>query len=57
MGRLLSNIMAVQAGKPPLDFEYLVENKKGYIAAIHAGHAGDYQPMQQVFSQVLRLTE
>lgn len=57
LGRLLLNIMALQAGKPPLDFEYLVENKTEYIAAIHAGHAGNYEPMRQVFSQILRLTQ
>ena len=57
LGRLLSIIMAVQAGKPPLDFAYLVENKEDYIKAIHAGHAGNYEPMKCVFEQVLQMSE
>jgi hypothetical protein len=49
--------MALQADKPPLNFEHLVENKSDYIAAIHAGHAGDYEPMKTVFSSILKMTE
>lgn len=56
LGRLLATVMALQANKPPLNFEHLVTNKKDYIAAIHAGHAGDYRPMQLIFSEVLRMT-
>ena len=54
LGRLLAIIMALQADKPPLDFEYLVEHKNDYIAAIHAGYAGNYEPMTKVFYQILR---
>lgn len=54
LGRLLATIMALQANKPPLNFEYLVENKNDYIAAIHAG---DYEPMKAIFSSILKMTE
>ena len=57
LGRMLSNVMAVQANMPPLNFEYLVNNKKEYIAAIHAGHIRDYKPMQQVFREILALSK
>jgi cell filamentation protein len=56
LGRLLAMIMALQAGMPPLDFEYIVGNKGDYIRAIHAGHAGDYEPIKFIFSRVLDLT-
>ena len=38
---------------PMLDFEPIERNKYRYIEAIHAGHAGDYEPMKLVFSEVL----
>ena len=57
LGRLLATVMALQADKPPLNFEYLVGNKSDYVAAIHAGHAGDYGPMKTVFSLILKMTE
>jgi len=36
-----------------LDFEPIEKNKDRYIEAIHAGHAGDYEPMKLAFSEVL----
>ena len=53
LGRLLCTVMALQADMPVLDFELLEENKERYIAAIHAGHGGDYEPMKVILSQVL----
>jgi cell filamentation protein len=53
LGRVLSTVMALQADMPVLDFEILENDNKRYIAAIHAGHAGDYKPMEQLFSDVL----
>lgn len=53
IGRLLATLMALQAGKPPLDFTYLTENKDKYIAAIHAG-MDDPEPMKALFRQVLQ---
>jgi cell filamentation protein len=56
LGRLLATIMAVQSDMPPLNFDYFFKHKDEYIAAIHAGHAENYGPMQSVFSRVLQST-
>jgi len=53
LGRLLSTVMALQAGMPVLNYEPVEKEKASYIAAIHAGHAGDNAPMQTIFSVVL----
>lgn len=53
LGRVLSTVMALQANMPVLDFEILEKDKGRYIQAIHAGHAGDYEPMRLIFSDVL----
>lgn len=53
MGRLLAMIMALQAGKPPLDFTYLAEHKDEYIQAIHAG-LDDVGPMKGIIRRVLQ---
>jgi cell filamentation protein len=53
LGRLLTTVMALQAGMPALDFEQIEKDKGRYIEAIHAGHAGDYAPMKLIFSEVL----
>ena len=53
LGRFLSTVMALQADMPVLDFEIFENKNSRYIEAIHAGHAGDYQPMEQLFSDVL----
>ena len=36
-----------------LDFALLENEKARYIAAIHAGHAGDNSAMAQIFSEIL----
>lgn len=46
LSRLLADVMAMQAGHVPLDYSQWDRDKAGYIAAIHAGLAGDYAPMQ-----------
>lgn len=53
LGRLLATVMALQAGMPLLDFALLEDEKDRYIAAIHAGHAGDSSTMTQIFSEIL----
>ena len=53
LGRLLTTVMALQAGMPALDFELVEKDKGRYIEAIHAGHSGDYAPMKLIFSEVL----
>ncbi len=56
LSRVLATIMALQAGKPLLDFTYLTEHHDEYISAIHQGHAENYEPMKRVFSEVLRVS-
>lgn len=55
--RLLAWLMALQAGLPPLDFSPLQgRGKRHYIAAIHAAFSGNYEPMETMFSRVVRRT-
>ena len=55
--RLLAWLMALQAGLPPLDFLPLQgSGKRNYIAAIHAAFSGNYEPMETMFSRVVRRT-
>ena len=56
LGRLLATIMALQAGRPPLDFTYLTDNTEKYIQAIHAG-LDNIEPMKILFEQVLRQSD
>jgi cell filamentation protein len=44
--------MALQAGKPLLDFTMLNEDKDAYVAAIQAG-MDDVEPMKDLFRRVL----
>jgi|SRR5690606_18386189 len=46
ISRLLADVMAVQAGREPLDYSCWEENRKGYIAAIQQGMECDYEPMK-----------
>nr|WP_255699321.1 Fic family protein [Luteimonas sp. Y-2-2-4F] len=54
LSRLLADVMAMQAGYEPLDYSGWDEDKAGYIAAIHAGLAGDYAPMRRHVTQAWR---
>ena len=56
LSRLLAMIMALQAGRPILDFSWLDKHKKEYFLAIQAG-LDNAEPMKAVFRQVLRDTE
>lgn len=52
--RLLADLMIMQSKKPPLNFSAIDQTKslKGfeqYIAAIHAGFDGNYEPIQKIF--------
>lgn len=53
LGRLLTTVMSLQAGMPVLDFEPIEKEKDRYILAIHAGFAGNYEPMKLIFSDVM----
>lgn len=55
--RMLVILMGLQSGLPPLDFSGIVgRKKKEYISAVHAGMAGNYGPMEKIFSYLIRRT-
>jgi len=57
VARLLSVLMALQAGLPPLDFsEIQGEKREEYFAAVRAGMDRDYQPMAKIFAGVIDRT-
>jgi cell filamentation protein len=52
--RLLSTLMALQAGLPLLDFRMLTgEQKKEYFTAIQAGLDKRYAPMETLFEEII----
>ena len=57
IARLLSVLMALQAGLPPLDFSELQGvMRDGYFAAVQAGMDRDYKPMERIFNGVIEWT-
>lgn len=59
VSRLLANIMAMQAGLLPLNFEPIdktinIDGYNRYIQAIHHGVMGNYETIKQVFMEILR---
>jgi cell filamentation protein len=54
LARILSTLMALQAGLPLLDFSLLAGSKKeAYFAAIQAGMDKNYQPMEKLFAEII----
>lgn len=54
IARLLSTLMALQAGLPLLDFSLIGEHEKQeYITAVQAGISRNYQPMETLFSEII----
>jgi len=54
-GRLLAILMGLQARLPPLDFTGIKgKNRQQYFAAVRAGIGRDYEPMERIFSDVVR---
>jgi len=51
--RLLSDVMAVQAGVGPLDYSAWDQDRNGYFAAIQYGAAMNYAPMANKVRQAL----
>lgn len=52
--RILSILMALQAGLPPLNFSLIAEEKKQeYFAAVQAGLDKNYAPMEQLFAEII----
>ncbi len=57
VARLLAVLMGLQAGLPALYFENFSGRKRQrYFAAVRAGHGHDYEPMAQLFTDVIRRT-
>lgn len=54
LARLVSTLMALQAGLPLLTFSPLAgEKKQTYFSAIRAGMNKDYAPMRQIFEEII----
>lgn len=58
VARILSDLMVMQSGFPPLNYEAIDQNKNpqsylDYIKTIHAGVCKNYTPIKQLFSQLL----
>jgi len=57
IARILASLMASQAGLPILDFRDIIGKKKcEYFAAIHRGLYGDYNPMDELFAQIILMS-
>jgi cell filamentation protein len=57
LGRILSTLMALQAGFVPLDFgDVRGKTQKFYFAAVQSAMKKDYAPMQKIFEDVIRKT-
>ncbi len=55
--RLLSTLMGLQAGLPALDFSGVRgEEKRRYVAAVHAALDRHYGPMTTVFRRIIART-
>ena len=58
VARILSTLMAFQAGLPMLIFNDLTGGKrKLYFAAINNGMNRDYRPMEKLFEQIIATTQ
>jgi cell filamentation protein len=58
IGRTLAVLMALQAGKPPLNFSVIDQTKnlqgfQNYIGAIHSGVNTDYSYMKKIFLKII----
>lgn len=54
VARILSILMALQAGLPLLNFSVIAEKKKqAYFAAVQMGMDRNYQPMERLFAEII----
>lgn len=53
ISRLLADVMAVQAGREPLDYTAWEANRADYIAAIQDGLSRNYEPMKAWVSHAM----
>lgn len=57
LARMISNVMALQAGLPLLDFSGITGKKREeYFAAVRAGLDRNYEPMKKIFISIIRRT-
>jgi cell filamentation protein len=57
VGRMLAILMALQARLPPLNFGNIRgRGRQEYFAAVRAGLERNYEPMERIFSAVIRRT-
>jgi cell filamentation protein len=57
VARILSTLMALQAGLPPLDFGGIKgKARQEYFAAVRAGLDNNYERMEKIFNAVIRRT-
>lgn len=57
LSRLLADVMAVQAGRDPLDYSAWETNKHAYIGAIHQGVLMNFEPMKHWVRVAMGLNE
>lgn len=54
LARVLSTLMALQAGLPLLDFTMIAgDKKKEYFSAVQAGLDKNYRPMERLFAEII----
>lgn len=54
LARLLSLLMALQAGVPPLDYTPMAgQGKRAYISSIHVAMNRDYAPLTRIFERII----
>ncbi len=53
LARLLTTIMALQAGLPLLDYTLMDEQRERYFAAVRAGLDRNYEPMKMIFAEII----
>lgn len=57
IARLISQLMALQAGLPLLDFDGIQGQKKqAYFVAVQAGMSNNYHPMIKIFRSIIKRT-
>ncbi|WP_059757507.1 Fic family protein [Thiobacillus denitrificans] len=55
VSRLLSTLMALQAGLPLLNFGVIKgKQREAYFAAVQAGMDRNYEPMREIFRRVVQ---
>lgn len=55
LARVLSDLMCLQAGLPPLDYKSIKESeKKSYFRAVQAGLDRNYKPMEVIFKNIVQ---